>query len=72
MKKERETSRHVTIPGRQKERTVTPVSTPLDPNVKLIKCAEDADLSEMKKIPYQAIIGSLMYAALGTRPDIAL
>ncbi|EJF55486.1 hypothetical protein DICSQDRAFT_25697, partial [Dichomitus squalens LYAD-421 SS1] len=48
-----------------------PVSTPLDPNVKLVKCAEDADLTEMRKCPYQAVIGSLMYAALGTRPDIA-
>ncbi|KAJ8481821.1 hypothetical protein ONZ51_g5747 [Trametes cubensis] len=48
-----------------------PVSTPMDPNVKLLKEPEDTDLSEMKDIPYQAAIGTLMYAALGTRPDIS-
>ncbi len=47
-----------------------PVSTPLDPNVKLVKVPENADLSKMKKVPYQALIGLLMYMALGTRPDI--
>ena len=25
----------------------------------------------MKKVPYQSAVGSLMYAMLGTRPDIA-
>ena len=48
-----------------------PVSTPLDPNVKLVKVPDGTDLSEMKDVPYQAAIGSLMYAALGTRPDIS-
>ncbi|PIL28276.1 hypothetical protein GSI_09564 [Ganoderma sinense ZZ0214-1] len=48
-----------------------PVSTPLDPNIKLVKTPDDADLSEMRDVPYQAAIGSLMYAALGTRPDIS-
>ncbi len=47
-----------------------PVSTLLDPNIKLVKEPDNADLSEMKKVPYEALIGSLMYAALGTRPDI--
>ncbi|CDO78191.1 hypothetical protein BN946_scf184635.g1 [Trametes cinnabarina] len=48
-----------------------PVNTPMDPNVRLLKEPDDADLSDMKDIPYQAAIGTLMYAALGTRPDIS-
>ncbi|OJT04063.1 Copia protein [Trametes pubescens] len=43
----------------------------MDPNVRLLKEPDDADLSEMRDIPYQAAIGTLMYAALGTRPDIS-
>ncbi len=43
------------------------VSILIDPNVKLVK---EPDNLEMKKVPYQAIIGSLMYTALGTHPDI--
>jgi hypothetical protein len=45
-----------------------PVSTPLDPNVKLVKTPDD----EHHDIPeYRSAIGSLMYAAIGTRPDIS-
>ena len=45
-------------------------STPMDPNVKL-DLAEDRGEKELKDINgYQAIVGSLMYAALATRPDI--
>jgi len=51
-----------------------PIGTPLDANSKLSKTmspntAEEEE--EMKKIPYKSAIGSLMYAMLGTRPDIA-
>jgi hypothetical protein len=44
------------------------VPTPLDPDVKLDATigSKPADTSR-----YQSIVGSLMYAALGTRPDIA-
>nr|VWP01437.1 Cytochrome P450 3A13 [Ganoderma boninense] len=48
-----------------------PISTPLNPNVKLVKTPDNADLSEMGDVLYQAAIGSLMYAALGTWPDIS-
>jgi hypothetical protein len=51
-----------------------PVGTPLDTNVKLTvdmspKTVQERD--EMEKVPYQSAIGSLMYAMLGTRPDLA-
>jgi len=46
-------------------------STPMDPNVKL-DLADDRGEKELKDIKgYQAIVGSLMYAALATRPDIS-
>lgn len=50
-----------------------PVSTPLDPSQKLstkMSPTTDAERDEMKNIPYQEAIGSLMYAAQLTRPDI--
>jgi len=46
-----------------------PVSTPLAPGVKLIKDSE-AMINE-NTFPFKELLGSLMYAALGTRPDIA-
>ncbi|KAJ3531525.1 hypothetical protein NM688_g7562 [Phlebia brevispora] len=46
----------------------TPVSTPLDPNVTL---SPSPDETEPLDVPYVVAIGSLMYAAVATRPDIA-
>jgi hypothetical protein len=46
-----------------------PVSTPLDSNVSLSPATSNDDL--ITNFPFQAIIGSLMYAAVGTRPDIS-
>ena len=46
-----------------------PVSTPLDPNVNLTR--PDPNAKILKDIPYRELIGSLQYAATGTRPDIA-
>jgi len=47
------------------------VSSPIDPNIKL-DLAEDRGEKELEDITdYQAVMGSLMYAALGTRPDIS-
>ena len=50
------------------------LSTPLPPYVKLSKndCPmSDDEKAEMAKIPYSFVVGSLMYAMIATRPDIA-
>lgn len=54
--------------------TCNPSTTPLDPNQKLSKemspkDSEDSDY--MKSIPYQEAVGSILYAAQLTRPDIS-
>ena len=50
-----------------------PVSIPMDPNVQLSRTRpmSIADTAHMKNIPYRATMGSLMYLAVATRPDIA-
>lgn len=50
-----------------------PVSTPADPNVKLTHdetLGEDPERIELKEVPYQEAVGSLLFAAQVTRPDI--
>lgn len=47
--------------------------TPIDPGIKLSKCDSphnNVEKGEMENIPYKQLIGSLMYLALATRPDI--
>jgi hypothetical protein len=51
-----------------------PLSIPLDPHTLLTKEQSPTTTEEfaaMRDIPYREAVGSLMYAALGTRPDIA-
>jgi hypothetical protein len=50
------------------------VSMPVDPNTKLNKdqCAiTEKQKDRMKNVPYRQAVGSLMWAAVATRPDIA-
>jgi len=51
-----------------------PISTPMDPNVKLTSAQSPTtieDIAVMRNTPYHEAVGSLMYASLGTRPDIS-
>jgi transposase InsO family protein len=47
------------------------IATPMDANKHLVKAPPTHAASESEISHYQSIIGSLMYAANGTRPDIA-
>ena len=54
---------------------INPVSTPMDPGSKLSldMCpTSPEDIEEMRTIPYLQAVGSLMYLATATRPDIAV
>jgi hypothetical protein len=59
-----------TILRRFKMENTSPVSTPLDPHVILAK-REGQPSDKIGGGLYAVAIGSLMYAAMGTRPDIA-
>ena len=50
------------------------VSTPMDPGLTLsiTQCSKtQVEINEMKSMPYKEAVGSLMYTAIGTQPDIA-
>ena len=50
-----------------------PVSMPMDPATHLSSIdspQSTMDIAQMVKVPYQEAVGTLMYAMLGTRPDI--
>jgi transposase InsO family protein len=62
-----------TIISRFKMEKAYPVSTPLEPGTRLsisMSPTTEKEKAKMAKKPYQMIIGSLMYAAITTRPDI--
>jgi hypothetical protein len=50
-----------------------PVSLPMDPSARLSSAQSPSTMEEfarMRNVPYHEAVGSLMYASLGTRPDI--
>jgi hypothetical protein len=50
----------------------TSAATPMDTHVSLDNCdCEDKPADESEKRTYLSMVGSLMYAAIGTRPDIS-
>lgn len=51
-----------------------PLVIPMDPAALLLKSQSSSmlvDITKMNHVPYQKAVDSLMYAAMGTRPDIA-
>ena len=51
-----------------------PISTPMDPNSKILTShspSTGAQYAAMRNVPYREAVGALMYAMLGTRPDIS-
>lgn len=51
-----------------------PISTPVNVSMKLAKSMNpktEEQRKEMEKVPYRELVGSLMYLATSTRPDIA-
>ena len=50
-----------------------PIATPLDAKTSLPKLSDEEHaqhLHEMKDVPYQKTVGSLMYAMVATIPDL--
>lgn len=47
------------------------VATPMDSHTRLTKAADNYKAPNDFRLQYQSAVGSLMYAMLGTRPDLA-
>jgi hypothetical protein len=63
-----------TIVKRLQFKDTYPIHTPIDPNVILSEemcLATEEERQDMAKFPYMVAVGSLMYMAMGTQPDIA-
>ena len=48
-----------------------PISTSLDVKAQLVKLTDEEHMQEMQGVPYKEAVGSLMYAMVATRADIA-
>ncbi len=46
------------------------VATPIDPNIQLSTAPPDYTASKSDQLEYQQAIGSIMFAMLGTRPEL--
>lgn len=57
------------LKARFKKESLTPVSTPVELGVQLVKSTEQA--KEEDTIRYQQQVGALLYLAINTRPDIS-
>ena len=52
---------------------IKPVSLPMETSIRLTSAQSPSttqEIAHMRNIPYHEAVGSLMYASLGTRPDI--
>ena len=54
---------------KQKMSDCKPVGTPVDPGSHLVKATDDDEALDQQR--YQSLVGSLMYLAVCTRPDLA-
>lgn len=59
------------ILGENHMQACNPANTPADPHIRLERSQPDFEATLTEKRKYQSAVGSLMYAMLGTRPDIA-
>ncbi|KAJ3568720.1 hypothetical protein NP233_g5535 [Leucocoprinus birnbaumii] len=58
------------------EQPIYPTHSPMDPNTKLQRPntsekLSTANVKRLKSLPYRSLVGSMMYIASGSRPDVA-